>query len=170
MARVKVLFVFGNMHKSFPSMSDFISRLPTEFEITLQYGFHDLVKMPIPNAFYSIDFFKRGDYLELIIKSDIVCGHAGVGFITDALSFNKMPVVMPRSKSKGEHTNDHQLDFAARYCKDGIFELLDGDLSQESNLITLLASLNKKPSRKFITDLSIIKDKIHSDVEAFLNN
>lgn len=41
----------------------------------------------------------------------IIC-HGGPATIYQALSFGKIPWVLPREQQHGEHLNDHQVDFA----------------------------------------------------------
>lgn len=58
------------------------------------------------------DFVTPERAKELIVESDLIIAHAGMGSILTALQYNKPIVVMPRSCKYGEHRNDHQLSTA----------------------------------------------------------
>ena len=46
--------------------------------------------------------------------------HGGVGSIIDALSFGKIPIVVPRRKDLNEHTDDHQMQITKAMEKQGL--------------------------------------------------
>lgn len=48
-------------------------------------------------------------------EADIIVGHAGMGTIISALTYQRPLVVMPRRAEFGEHRNDHQLATASRF-------------------------------------------------------
>lgn len=61
-------------------------------------------------------------------NADVVVTHGGVGTILDCLDMGKRPVIVPRRVSRGEHVDDHQLDFAHEIRGAGlgaVFEALD---------------------------------------------
>lgn len=54
----------------------------------------------------------------------VVC-HGGPGSVMMARWLGKVPVVVPRRRSLGEHVDDHQLVFARRLFQEGQLELVD---------------------------------------------
>lgn len=58
------------------------------------------------------DFLAMDRFEELIASSKVLVMHAGAGSVIQALQAGKMPVVMPRRESYGEHVDDHQMEFA----------------------------------------------------------
>lgn len=74
---------------------------------------------------YKSKYMEMFDYIDnktmsdLVAKSDIVISHAGAGSILTALENNKKIIVVPRQSKYGEHNNDHQLEIAERFERDG---------------------------------------------------
>jgi len=156
------------MGKSFPGLVSIINCLPPYYEITAQIGYHDAIKYPLYNVKNVFDFLSNEDYLRVLKESDIVAGHAGVGFISDCLRHGKMPAVMARLSRYGEHNNDHQTDFVSRYKHDNIFAVLTRELDSKKVVAMLEDVSETKPDRSYITDLSKIKKKIKNDINSFL--
>jgi UDP-N-acetylglucosamine transferase subunit ALG13 len=61
--------------------------------------------------FKLIKFLEKKKFLNFLKKSDFFICHAGAGSILDALSCNKIPIVLPRRRFYKEHIDDHQLEF-----------------------------------------------------------
>lgn len=55
------------------------------------------------------DFIPFNRMRGYIRNSSIMITHGGVGSIMDALSFDKIPIVVPRRKELNEHSDDHQM-------------------------------------------------------------
>ncbi len=55
------------------------------------------------------DFIPFNRMKRYIRNSSIMITHGGVGSIMDALSFGKIPIVVPRRKELNEHSDDHQM-------------------------------------------------------------
>jgi len=62
----------------------------------------------------------RTDFLEAITRADVVICHGGIGVITDCLSSGKIPLVIPRRKSFGEHVDDHQVEIVNFLSEKGL--------------------------------------------------
>lgn len=60
-----------------------------------------------------------------IADADLVVTHAGVGTVLDVLDGGKLPVVVPRRSSRGEHVDDHQTDLARHLSEAGLSATLD---------------------------------------------
>jgi UDP-N-acetylglucosamine transferase subunit ALG13 len=52
-------------------------------------------------------------------SSELVIVHAGAGSIIQAMQAGKVPVVMPRRASLGEHVDDHQLELVRELAQRG---------------------------------------------------
>lgn len=73
-------------------------------------------------------FIDQNRFNELICMAQVVIVHAGSGTIMTCLRYGKVPVVVPRRKKFGEHTNDHQLELAHALSLEGkVIEVKDLD-------------------------------------------
>jgi len=52
--------------------------------------------------------------VETIKKAHVVICHGGAGTVFLALSLGKIPILIPRDASFGEHVDNHQLEFARK--------------------------------------------------------
>lgn len=52
------------------------------------------------------------EFAQLVRSTDVLIGHAGTGLSLTALSHGKVPVLVPRQRRHGEHTDDHQGEIA----------------------------------------------------------
>jgi UDP-N-acetylglucosamine--N-acetylmuramyl-(pentapeptide) pyrophosphoryl-undecaprenol N-acetylglucosamine transferase len=67
-----------------------------------------------------------------IAGADVVVGHAGVGLTLTALSAGKVPVLVPRRRSRHEHTDDHQVQLARELDRRGLAVVAEvGELTGE---------------------------------------
>lgn len=55
-----------------------------------------------------------------IRAADVVIGHCGVGLALTVLSMGKVPVLVPRRRHRGEHTDDHQAELARELARRGL--------------------------------------------------
>lgn len=60
------------------------------------------------------DRLPAGDLCRAMNEADLVIAHAGVGSALNALDSGNVPVLLPRSVSRGEHVDDHQQMIARR--------------------------------------------------------
>jgi len=58
--------------------------------------------------------FAYEEHIELIRHADLVVAHAGEDIVLLSLMLGKVPIVMPRQKTHGEHIDNHQVEFAAK--------------------------------------------------------
>lgn len=63
-------------------------------------------------TFRAVDFLPFGRMLEAIENAELVITHAGVGSILLCLNAGKMPLVVAREGRRGEHVDNHQVEFA----------------------------------------------------------
>jgi UDP-N-acetylglucosamine transferase subunit ALG13 len=65
----------------------------------------------IPEFYEHRRFLSFGQMTENINKADIVVTHAGVGSTLLCLTLGNIPILFPRLQAKGEHLDDHQIEF-----------------------------------------------------------
>lgn len=66
-----------------------------------------------------IDFITGEDFEKLILDSDMIITHGGVGSILTALNFKKRIIAAPRLTKFHEHGNDHQVEIINEFEKSG---------------------------------------------------
>jgi UDP-N-acetylglucosamine transferase subunit ALG13 len=64
-------------------------------------------------------YIKKHELEHLIEESDLIIAHAGVGLIMNALRQDKKIIVVPRMAEYNEHINNHQVQIAEEFDKDG---------------------------------------------------
>ena len=157
--RLKVFFVFGNMNLEFQRLFRQIKELDkcNKYEIIVQSGYSRVRDVGFKNStFYP--FLDKDNFIANIRSCDFIISHAGIGVITDSLEYNKVPIVMPRRYCFNEHIDDHQVDFVERYKKEGIFRLIDDDVSIVEFLENILPT--ERPKRQYIHNLSLLRIEI----------
>ncbi|MGY1745196.1 glycosyltransferase [Blastococcus sp. SYSU D00695] len=85
-------------------------------EVLWQTGATDVSGLPV-------DGRDKVPYAELstaIAEADVVVSHAGTGAALTAFEHGKVPVLVPRRASHGEHVDDHQLQTAAELSRRGL--------------------------------------------------
>ena len=65
------------------------------------------------------DYVSEEDFKEYIDKCDLMITHSGVGTILNAMEKNKKIIVVPRLSKYKEHNNDHQIEIAEEFEKEG---------------------------------------------------
>ena len=63
----------------------------------------------VPCHIRASPFLEPDEFDEMVKKSSVLVGHAGIGLMLAAQKFHKPIIVYPRLVSLGEHRNDHQL-------------------------------------------------------------
>ncbi len=82
-------------------------------EVVIQSGFSDY---DIKNCRHK-DLFNNSDMLANYKTARMIIMHGGPSSMIQALQEGKVPIVVPRQKSFGEHVNDHQLEFGRAVSK-----------------------------------------------------
>lgn len=82
-------------------------------EVFAQTGYSDYV----PKHYSCADFLDPQEYDRYIEQADLVIAHAGVGTIMSCLSKHKKLIVVPRTKTHGEHVDDHQFEIAGEFAR-----------------------------------------------------
>lgn len=60
----------------------------------------------------AVPFLPHKTLIRYMKEARVIISHGGPATIYQALSFGKLPWVLPREKRFGEHLNNHQVDFA----------------------------------------------------------
>lgn len=114
----------------------------------------------IPKNYKYFSFTREEKIIELIKKSSIIISHAGAGSIIIGLKFKKPLIVIPRRKAFNEHFDDHQVQIAKEFKKQGKV-LVAYDVNQIGELIKIAKTF--KPNLK-----NKKKIKIFKLIESFL--
>lgn len=69
----------------------------------------------------------RNDFLKSISNADVVICHGGIGVITDCLRAGRVPLVIPRRKSFGEHVDNHQVEIIEFLAQKGLVVNLENN-------------------------------------------
>ena len=91
-------------------------------EVVAQIGF---IEDP-PKHIKSFSYLNYVEILEYFRKASIIIGHCGVGTVLNGLIYRKPTILVPRSKSQGEHIDDHQRELADKLKgREGFFVVED---------------------------------------------
>lgn len=85
-------------------------------KVVMQIGYTDYVPK---NAEY-FSFMPLDEIENFYRLARVVVCHAGIGTIMTAMKYSKQIVLVPRFKRYGEVHNDHQLEIATEFEKEGI--------------------------------------------------
>ena len=75
-----------------------------------------------PRHIQSFGYLNYVEILEYFKRASMIVGHCGVGTVIQALTYGKPIILVPRSKTYGEHIDDHQAELANKLRgREGIF-------------------------------------------------
>lgn len=118
---MKVLVTIGSMvEKKFTRLFKIIDELCGEgilegSQVTSQVGF-DNYQSPYYQCF---DMIADEEFKRLIDESDLIITHAGTGTVTASIKKGKKVIIFPRMARYNEHYDDHQLELAELFTKQG---------------------------------------------------
>lgn len=110
----------GTHEDPFDRLLRALDALPGDEPIQIQSGYSKYV--PTRCTAESMMPFSR--IQSLMQEARIVITHGGPASIMQALSYGKVPIVVPRQAAFGEHVDDHQVRFASKIA-DRVLVLLD---------------------------------------------
>jgi UDP-N-acetylglucosamine transferase subunit ALG13 len=90
--------------------------VPSDVEVLWQTGSTDVTGLGIRAQ----PALSSADLTAAITKSDAVVAHAGAGIALTILASGKVPVLVPRLASHGEHVDDHQEQIAEQLSARGL--------------------------------------------------
>lgn len=94
-----------------------------------------------------VEAMDAGELGQAISEADLVISHAGVGSALQALELGKCPVLLPRRRQFGEHTDDHQRMIAEELSSRGLAVSVDpSDLT--ANDLLRAATMGTEPTKQ----------------------
>lgn len=140
--QVQVLVAVGTDKHPFDRLVDWLRGWqPTVIDrvaLTLQHGHTAVADVPGAVAFLGHDELQAA-----MSAADLVVCHGGPATILEARRHGRVPIVVPRDPSHGEHVDDHQLRFARRLGAAGLVVVCE---TRAAFLAALTAGL-AEPSR-----------------------
>lgn len=88
----------------------------------VQYG-----SSPAPRHADGASMFSRDELAGQMSRASVVITHGGPGCIMAARACGRVPVVVPRVASLGEHVDDHQLAFTRKLARTGRVHLVESE-------------------------------------------
>lgn len=90
----------------------------TDTRCVVQYG-----SSIAPKRAEGVAFFSAAEMAARIGSADVIVCHGGPATITESRHAGRLPIVVPRDSSFGEHVDDHQQLFAARMDEAGLVRM-----------------------------------------------
>lgn len=84
--------------------------IPSSSSVTWQIGPTEVQDDSVPTA---ERFLSSSELESRIAEADVVISHAGTGSALTCLQLGKVPILIPRSSTHGEHIDDHQQQVAS---------------------------------------------------------
>lgn len=107
------------------------------------------------------DYKSKEDLENLVKKCNFMITHAGVGSILNGISNDKKVIAVPRLAEYQEHNNNHQIEIAREFSKEG-YILYCEDLSKLSEYIKNIKDFKPKKLKH--------NNKIIKTIEDFIDN
>ncbi|GAA1249800.1 hypothetical protein GCM10009676_40440 [Prauserella halophila] len=82
----------------------------------------------------SADIIPRDELVDHLGRARVVVTHGGPNTIMDARSAGLLPIVVPRTASRGEHVDDHQVAFSRRMAEAGWIHLAETEAALRTQL------------------------------------
>jgi UDP-N-acetylglucosamine--N-acetylmuramyl-(pentapeptide) pyrophosphoryl-undecaprenol N-acetylglucosamine transferase len=144
----KVVITVGTLDFSFRRLWDRLKAvLPADTDVVVQAG-PDSSRIDWPGA--TIEALMNPDELgSLMERADVVVAHAGIGSALMAFEAGKLPILVPRLKSHGEHVDDHQMQIASQFANRGLAVMADASSIELGHFSRALARLVRQtPERQ----------------------
>src|SRR3954454_730906 len=100
-------------------------------EVLWQTGATDVSGLGID----AVETLPAADLEQAIAEADLVISHSGVGTSLTTLEHGKCPVLLPRRRDHGEHTDDHQRLIAQELGRRGLAVWADPDRLRPDDLV-----------------------------------
>lgn len=98
--------------------------------ILWQTGATDVSGIPVD----AVDSVPGDEFASAVDEADLVISHSGVGTALLTLEHDKCPVMLPRRRDRGEHTDDHQRLIAEELGRRGLAIWADPDVLTPEDL------------------------------------
>lgn len=140
--RAQVLVMVGTDKHPFDRLVDWLrSWQPTVSDrvvLAVQHGHTGADDVP-----GAVPFLGHAELQAAISAADLVICHGGPATILEARRHGRVPIVVPRDPSHGEHVDDHQLRFARRLGAAGLVVVCE----TRAALVAALTAGLAEPSR-----------------------
>ena len=156
-----ILVTLGTQDKSFDRLLKAVDKeikngnIKEEVIVQAGYTKYESKNMKI------FDYVSEEDFKEYIDKCNVLITHSGVGTILNGIENGKKIIVVPRLSKYKEHHNDHQVEIAEEFEKEGYVIYLK-DMRDLGNIIK---KINKFNPRKLEHNKEVIKT-----IENFIDN
>lgn len=130
-------------------------------DVVVQYGFSTVQ----PKDCMCKQFLSYDEMKDCYARADAVVTHGGPSTFIEAMSYGKVPVVVPRQAQFNEHVNDHQVKFVKAFAErmGGIIPVYDiKDLEAAIAKATGERETNTTVSNnaKFCSELSTLVERL----------
>lgn len=95
----------------------------------------------------STPFLTMDEFERRVGESTLLILHAGAGSLITALRCRKVPVVMPRRARFGEHVDDHQVELARAFAREGRIVVADAAADLLAAAREALARQSRAPAK-----------------------
>lgn len=113
----------------------------------VQYGY----SRP-PSGWEGHAFLSSNEMASLIQHARVIVTHGGAATIALCIEYGKVPIVVPRLKSFGEHVDDHQLAYARLLARRGQAVLVE-DVGVLARRVGELADVPRTPTTVELPDV-----------------
>ena len=110
----------------------------------------------------TFDMVSNKEFNDLSDKADFIISHAGTGCVVPNLKKGKRIIVFPRLEKYNEHLDDHQLELADLFSKEGYVICA----KNKKELINAIRNINDFSPKKFISNVSKINQIIVDFIES----
>lgn len=120
-----ILVTLGTQDKGFPRLLEALEKAienkSIKEKVIVQAGYTEFESKNM-EIYKLLPMDKFDEYMK---KCDLLITHAGVGSIMSGLELNKKIIATPRLEKYGEHTNNHQIEIAREFSKEGYIIYLE---------------------------------------------
>lgn len=109
------------------------------------------------NCFSMVSDF---EFKKMVSEADVIITHAGIGCIMSAIRQGKKTIIFPRLEKYSEHLDNHQLEIAKAFSKQGYLLLA----TSENELKNCFCKLDMFVPKKYISNSQItriVKEKLN---------
>jgi UDP-N-acetylglucosamine--N-acetylmuramyl-(pentapeptide) pyrophosphoryl-undecaprenol N-acetylglucosamine transferase len=120
----RVVVTVGTLDFSFIGLLERLRAILTEtVDVVVQAGI-DSVRLDWPGATVR-SMMTADEVRSAMVRADVVVAHAGIGSALVALGVGKVPILVPRKRSRNEHVDDHQAQIARHLEAHGLAVMAD---------------------------------------------
>ena len=132
----------GNAVQPFTRLLDAVDRLAVKLPQPVVVQFGAAENWEGINC-EGVDFLGMHEFEKHAEESLVTIMHAGAGSIIHALQAGKVPVIVPRRFSNGEHVDDHQVEFCRQLANEPRVVVCDDIADLEKSVTIALQRQNE---------------------------